>query len=182
MTSCSTQTPKHNIYNAVWLLRILMIDGIYCVAILITTNASDYQHRRQNVCFYFTTKGCPIGTSFQHKLTNLHTRECSLELGTESQKQSLYCFKDNIFSCISLREHETCQKSWYSFSQSWRIHLDHKEVSENFIRKRAQILFPKKKTKREAIESLSQIRIQCIFWHCYWIFISVMNETTNEIF
>lgn len=145
MTSCSTQTPKHNIYNVVWLLRILMIDGTYCVAILITTNASDYQHGRENLCFYFTTKGCPIGTSFQHKLTNLCTCECALELGTETQKQSLCCFKDNVFFCISLREHEGCQKSWYSFSQPCRIHLDHKDISENCIRKIGQTLFPKKK-------------------------------------
>lgn len=87
MTSCSTQTPKHNIYNVVQLLGILMIDGTYCVAILITTNASDYQHRRENLCFYFATKDCPIGTSFQHKLTNLRTCERALELSTESQKQ-----------------------------------------------------------------------------------------------
>lgn len=76
-----------------------MIDGSYCVAILITTNASDYQHGRQreNLCFHFTTKGCPIGTSFQHKLTNLHACERALELGTESQKQNLCYFKNNIF-------------------------------------------------------------------------------------
>lgn len=133
MTSCSTQTPKHNIYNVVRLLRILMIDGTYCVAILITTNASDYQRGRENLCFYFTTKGCPIGTSFQRKLTNLCTRERALELGTESKKQSLCCFKDSVFFCTSLREHESCQKRWYT--QSRRIRLDHKEISENCIRK-----------------------------------------------
>lgn len=103
MTSCSTKTPKHNIYKPVWLLGISVIDGTYCVVISPPTNASDYQHGREKLCFY-ATRGCPVGTSFQHKLTNLCTREPALELGKESRKQSPCYTKDNMFLFVLAEE------------------------------------------------------------------------------
>lgn len=74
-----------------------MIDGTHCVAILITTNASDYQHGKENLCFYFTTKGCPIGTSFQRKLTNLCTCERALELGTGVENKASAALRTMYF-------------------------------------------------------------------------------------
>lgn len=54
-------------------------------------------NKEEKLHFYFTTRGCPVGTSFQHKLTNLCTCEPVLELGKESRKQSLCYSKDDIF-------------------------------------------------------------------------------------
>lgn len=56
-------------------------------------------NKEERGCFYFTTRGRPVGTFFfffQNKLANLCTREHASELGRESGKQSLCYVKDNV--------------------------------------------------------------------------------------
>lgn len=124
-------------------------------------------NKEERGCFYFTTRGRPVGTFFffskinQQTYAHVNTLQSLEERVANKASATLRTMQS---FCISLREHASCQESQDTFSQSLRIRLDHKEISENCIGKIAQILFQKKK---KAIESLSQIGIQYLFWHRY---------------